>query len=80
MHDRQNLALDSLLDRDTSNVPDEVFKAILADDAIDAQPGLIYASESQNGSPTSSATARSSSLKPGTRRTRRPHCTAWLAP
>ena len=42
---RPDQVLDSLLDRDSWNVPDEAFKAILTDDAIDARQGGIYASE-----------------------------------
>jgi len=44
-HGRQDHVLDSLLDRDSWNVSDEVFKAILAEDAIDTRSGRIYVSE-----------------------------------
>src|SRR5262249_36982511 len=44
-HRRQNKVLDSLLDRESWNVSDEVFKAILTEDAIDGRQGRIYASE-----------------------------------
>jgi hypothetical protein len=44
-HGRQDQVLDSLLDRDSWNVSDEAFKAILTEDAIDARQGGIYASE-----------------------------------
>ncbi|MBS3942007.1 MAG: NACHT domain-containing protein [Actinobacteria bacterium] len=42
---RQNQVLDSLLDRDSWDVPDEVFKAILTEDALDNGSGSIYPSE-----------------------------------
>jgi hypothetical protein len=45
MHGRQDHVLDSVLDRDTWSVPDEAFKAILTEDAVDARPGRVYASE-----------------------------------
>lgn len=44
-HRRQDQVLDSLLDRDNWNVPDETFKAILTEDAVDARSGRIYTSE-----------------------------------
>lgn len=42
---RQDQVLDSMLDRDSWNMSDEVFKAILTENAIGTQPGRIYASE-----------------------------------
>lgn len=42
---RQDQVLDSLLDRDSWNVSDEAFKAILTEDVIDARSGRIYVSE-----------------------------------
>jgi hypothetical protein len=44
-HRWQDTVLDSLLDRDSWNVTDEVFKAILAEDAAAGRPGRIHASE-----------------------------------
>jgi hypothetical protein len=44
-HRWQNKVLDSLLDRESWNVSDEVFQAILTEDAIDGRQGRIYASE-----------------------------------
>jgi hypothetical protein len=41
----QDTVLDSLLDRDSWNVTDEVFKAILVEDAVGGHPGRISASE-----------------------------------
>ncbi|MGS2619683.1 NACHT domain-containing protein [Micromonospora sp. LZ34] len=42
---RQDQVLDSLLDRDSWNVPDEAFKTILTEDAVDTGSGRIYVSE-----------------------------------
>ena len=44
VHHRQDQVLDSLLDRDSWNVSDEAFKAILTEDAINAGSGRIYVS------------------------------------
>ncbi|MDX8036937.1 NACHT domain-containing protein [Lentzea sp. BCCO 10_0856] len=43
-HHRHDQLLDSVLDRDSWNVPDAVFKAILTEDALDTQKGRIYPS------------------------------------
>ena len=43
-HRWQDTVLDSLLDRESWNVTDEVFKAILTEDAAGGRPGRIYAS------------------------------------
>jgi len=43
-HRWQDTVLDSLLDRESWNVTDEVFKAVLAEDALGGRPGRIYAS------------------------------------
>ncbi|MEV4250873.1 hypothetical protein AB0J63_46720, partial [Streptosporangium canum] len=45
MHGRQDQVLDSLLDRDSWNVSDEAFKAILIEDTIDTDSDDIYVSE-----------------------------------
>jgi len=45
VHRRHDPVLDSVLDRDTWSLSDQAFKAILTEDAIDARPGRIYASE-----------------------------------
>lgn len=42
---RQDQILDSILDRDSWNVPDDVFKAILTEDATGTRSGRIYARE-----------------------------------
>lgn len=44
-HHRQDHILESILDRESWNVPDEVFKAILTEDAIDTRGGLIDVNE-----------------------------------
>lgn len=44
-HRWQDTVLDSLLDRESWNVTDEVLKAILTEDAAGGRPGRIYASE-----------------------------------
>ncbi|WP_371636569.1 NACHT domain-containing protein [Streptomyces zaomyceticus] len=44
-HHRQDHILESILDRDSWNVPDGVFKAILAEDAIDTRADLIGVNE-----------------------------------
>lgn len=41
----QDTVLDSLLDRESWNVTDEAFKAILTEDAVGGHPARIYASE-----------------------------------
>jgi len=45
VHGRHDRVLDSVLDRDTWRVPDQAFKAILTENAVDAQSGRIHASE-----------------------------------
>ncbi|SCL38829.1 NACHT domain-containing protein [Micromonospora rhizosphaerae] len=45
LHRQQDQVLDSLLDRDSWNVSDEAFKAILTEDALDARSGRIYVSK-----------------------------------
>ncbi|MFF4880209.1 NACHT domain-containing protein [Micromonospora sp. NPDC000668] len=45
VHGRQDQVVDSLLDRDSWSVPDEAFKAILTEDAIDTGSGLVYVSD-----------------------------------
>jgi hypothetical protein len=44
-HRRQDQVLDSVLDRDSWNVSDEAFKAILIEDAVDAGSGPIHVSD-----------------------------------
>ncbi|MCP3821369.1 NACHT domain-containing protein [Streptomyces sp. A3M-1-3] len=44
-HHRKDQVLDSVLDRDSWNVPDEVFKAILAEDAVDTRSGHAFVNE-----------------------------------
>ncbi|VFA95724.1 Predicted NTPase (NACHT family) [Nocardia farcinica] len=43
-HFRHDQVLESVLDRESWNVPDAVFKAVLAEDGLDTQSGHIYPS------------------------------------